>query len=62
MKDALRNASLPPYVIDRFLGHVMAGEDYGDGNELQLAYEAIKSAKLKVDLPSLLAGHRPAKI
>jgi integrase len=64
MEDALRNALIPQYVIDRIIGHT-DGEthtDYGEGAELAAAYAAIKSAKMKVSLPALLADHRPDKL
>lgn len=54
-EDAFRNAGQHQYVIDRIVGHsdnsVSAG--YGDGIDLETAYAAVSSMKLKVRLPEL---------
>lgn len=51
-EDAYRDALAPQYVIDRIIGHsdqsVSAG--YGQGVSLQVAYDAVRSIKLKVRL------------
>jgi integrase len=56
-EDAFRDAEKPQYVIDRILGHsdgsVSAG--YGNGINLETAYNAVCSMKLGVSLPTHLS-------
>ena len=57
-EDAFRNAGQQQYVIDRIIGHSDSATSagYGDGIDLEVAYEAVKAMKLKVRVPEVLAG------
>lgn len=57
-QDAFRNAQLPEYVIDRIIGHAdgKISSGYGEGIDLETAYEAVKTMKLKIRLPDFWAG------
>ena len=55
-EDALRDAKEPQYVVDRIIGHSdgATSSGYGDGVSLEVAYEAVKTMKLKLRLPEVL--------
>lgn len=55
-EDALRDAGVQPYTIDRIIGHAdtTMGGKYGKGVSLGVLAEAVASMKLPVRLPSLL--------
>ena len=56
VEDALRDAGVQPYTIDRIIGHSDAtmGGRYGKGVSLGVLAEAVASMKLPVRLTSLL--------
>jgi integrase len=58
-EDAFRDALQPQYVIDQIIGHTdgATSAGYGQGVSLEVAYEAVKAMKLKVDIVQLLKGH-----
>ena len=55
VEDALRNAQLPQYVINRLIGHEEGhvSEQYGDGISLVIAQAAIEAMKVPLRLPEL---------
>jgi integrase len=58
-EDAFRNAQMQEYVIDRIIGHAdqKTSSAYGEGIDLETAYEAVKAMKLKICLPDFWNLH-----
>lgn len=56
VEDAFRNASQPQYLIDAIMGHSdgKVSSIYGIGPNLEKKFEAVRSMKLPISLPSIL--------